>query len=79
MNGLPTSLGVLLQVQVSLNRIDTFLKQPETRTGVLKKDNDGTFREAGVERPAVVHEKVKSDSTLKYCRSDNVNALGKEE
>lgn len=53
-NGLPTSLGVLLQVQVSLNRIDTFLKQAEIRTGVLNKDNDGTFREVGIERSAVV-------------------------
>lgn len=78
-NGLPTSLGVLLQVQVSLNRIDTFLKQPETQTGVLKKDNvSGTFREVGIEKPAVVHKTVNKSSNVMYSRSDSVDALGKE-
>ncbi len=72
-NGLPTSLGVLIQVQVSLNRIDTFLKQPETRTGILKRDGNDVV---DVERPAVVHKK-NSTSNVMYGRSDEKDAIGK--
>eukprot|EP00939_MAST-03C_sp_MAST-3C-sp1_P002690 g2690.t1 len=77
-NGLPTSLGVLLQVNVSLQRIDTFLKQEEICTGRLgghgASSSSSSSSSSTVESPAVVHRK---SAGTRYFRSEIKGALGK--